>query len=59
MSQYKQTPPGSEDQPEGKGEGGEGHFLLNAGQTVFLVAVLFAAWFFMEWLMGRWAGWEK
>ena len=48
MNQDKQKPPGSGDQQEG-----EGHFLLNAGKTVFLVAVLVAAWFLMEWLMER------
>ncbi len=31
---------------------GEGNLLLNIGKIVFLVAVLIAAWFLLEWLMG-------
>jgi len=45
MQQDKQTPA----EPE---EPGEGNLLLNIGKTVFLVAVLVAAWFFLDWLMG-------
>jgi hypothetical protein len=30
----------------------EGHLWLNIGKTVFLVVVLVAAWFVLEWLMG-------
>ncbi len=37
----------------GEHEEGESHFLLNVAKTVFLVAVLVAAWFFLDWLMGR------
>lgn len=36
----------------GKQEG-EGHLLLNIGKTVLLVAILVAAWFLLDWLMGR------
>ena len=38
--------------PEENGEG-KGHFWLNIGKTVFLIAVLIAAWFLLDWLMGR------
>jgi hypothetical protein len=48
MNKDKQRQSESENQPEG-----EGHILLNAGKTIFLIAVLVAAWFLMEWLMGR------
>jgi hypothetical protein len=45
VQQDKNTPPGH-------GEG-EGHLLLNIGKVIFLVAALAAAWFVLEWLIGR------
>ncbi len=48
MQQDKHSPSGPE-----KREEEDGHFLLNIGETVFLVVVLVAAWFLLEWLMGR------
>ncbi len=48
MQQDEHKPSGH----DGSGEG-DGHFLMNIGKTVFLAAVLAAAWFFLEWLMGR------
>lgn len=48
MQEDKHTPSG----PEESGEE-EGSLLLNIGKIVFLVAVLVAAWFLLEWLMGR------
>ncbi len=48
MHQDKHTPSGS----EANGEG-DGHLWLNIGKIVFLVAVLVAAWFLLDWLMER------
>ncbi len=31
----------------------EGHLLLNIGKIVLLVSALVAAWFFLDWLLGR------
>jgi hypothetical protein len=31
---------------------GEGHFLLNVGKTLLLIAILVAAWFILDWLIG-------
>ncbi len=44
--------PQSHDTQTDSPEQGEGHFLLNIGKTVLLAAVLVAAWFVLEWLMG-------
>jgi hypothetical protein len=40
-------------EPEKQEEPQEGSLLLNIGKTVFLVAVLVAAWFILEKLMGK------
>ena len=47
MQKNDHTPSGP-----GEREEEEGHLLRNIGNTVFLVAVLVAAWFLLEWLMG-------
>ena len=31
----------------------KGNALLNVGKYIFLIAVLVAAWFVLEWLMGK------
>jgi hypothetical protein len=36
-----------------KNEEEEGHLLLNIGKIVLLVSVLVAAWFFLDWLIGK------
>lgn len=41
------------DTKEGTPEEPQGSLLMNIGKTVFLVAVLVAAWFILEKLMGN------
>ncbi len=45
--QDKRPPSGTGDQEE------EGSLFLNIGKIVFLVIVLIASWFLLEWLMGH------
>jgi hypothetical protein len=40
-------------EPEGSEGSKDASAWMNIGKMVFLVAVLVAAWFVLEWLMGR------
>ncbi len=43
----------TDNKPENPDRPQEASIWLNIGKIVFLVAVLVAAWFVLEWLMGR------
>ena len=40
-------------EPEKPEEPRQGSLLLNIGKTIFLIVVLVAAWFILEWLIGH------
>ncbi len=48
MARHKQV-----EHTPSSGEEGEGSLLLNIGKILFLIAVLVAAWFLLERLMGN------
>lgn len=39
-------------EPEKPGEPQQGNLWLNIGKIIFLIAVLVAAWFILDWLIG-------
>jgi hypothetical protein len=40
------------DMPENPEEQEQGSYIRNIGKTLFLIAVLVAAWFVLDWLIG-------